>query len=183
MSAERKAIETMVRSAVEADGVPLPAIWKQSVVDLCVRVIVKFALTPAQSPVQALPLTDARAMLMDLLGYFEARETVSDEPNEEALYASAIRDTLKETPVRGPLPAGEWRDIETAPKDGTMIDVCTAPIGRTTDVKFRKGQWQHWWRDEFESFGWVPLSYPPTHWMPLPQVPGITNPAEEGEAG
>ena len=50
-----------------------------------------------------------------------------------------------------------WQSIETAPKDGTPIDLWVPGIGRVTE---------EWWDDD--SWG-VPGK--PTHWMPLPDAP------------
>lgn len=59
--------------------------------------------------------------------------------------------------------AREWRDIATAPKDGTMIDVHMPGVGRVTDVFWA---WTLWHRDGDD----LP-DLKPTHWMPLPQPP------------
>lgn len=58
MNTELKALEDMVRAAVEAEGVPLPPIWKNSVVELCVRVISKYAMD--QQPRAALATAEAQ---------------------------------------------------------------------------------------------------------------------------
>lgn len=66
----------------------------------------------------------------------------------------------------------EWRDIETAPKDGSAI--LTFPHYRITH-----------WEEEISGFArleqkteeWEHLKPPPTHWMPLPSPPGSAPPA------
>ena len=80
----------------------------------------------------------------------------------------------------------EWRPIETAPKDGTEIDVwdyCHNPkwrpeahgIGsgrRITDVHWENGHWVQWdW--EYGSYLEVDDNpeYTISHWMPVPGVP------------
>jgi hypothetical protein len=63
-----------------------------------------------------------------------------------------------------------WMPIETAPKDGTLVDLWTFN-GRIAYCKFVKNEWVHWWMDEFGSFGWVNISEFATHWMPIPQAP------------
>ena len=88
---------------------------------------------------------------------------------------------------------GEWKPIETAPKDGT--DVLLASAGRVT-----VGQWhdESWptaaeyhattgeYLGQYETGECVPASWmswdggfaeadPPTHWMPLPPPPGDAN--------
>ena len=52
--------------------------------------------------------------------------------------------------------APQWQPIESAPRDGTIIDVWVPGHGRECDV----------WYDD----GW---SFPviPTHWMPIPAPP------------
>ena len=60
-----------------------------------------------------------------------------------------------------------WRDIATAPKDGTTIlaywDVGAIPECSVHASKFHKGQW-------YEPNEDYPQSNP-THWMPLPEPP------------
>lgn len=65
-----------------------------------------------------------------------------------------------------------WITIETAPKDGTKIDVIDRYGNRTTDVWFSaKGNWLHWWESDFGGMAQVGLTIPPTHWMPIPAPP------------
>lgn len=54
--------------------------------------------------------------------------------------------------------AHEWRDIATAPKDGTRI-LARHKAGRP----FTAHYWNSIWRDEFDNFR------DPTHWLPLPE--------------
>ena len=64
-----------------------------------------------------------------------------------------------------------WRDISSAPKDGTPILTCIA--GPTYYA--RSG----WWDDEVKGWavgekadgGKIYMVLPPTHWMPLPEPP------------
>jgi hypothetical protein len=71
----------------------------------------------------------------------------------------------------------EWQLIETAPKDGTQVDIwgvnhlhykkiglrkCNVSFGPVTDWMGReRDDWRHGMGEDFE----------PTHWMPLPQPP------------
>jgi hypothetical protein len=64
-----------------------------------------------------------------------------------------------------------WQPIETAPKDGTTIDVCNRWGDRSADVAWVDGKWRYWGVDGFGSPGWVSLDLSPTHWMPLPEPP------------
>jgi hypothetical protein len=57
----------------------------------------------------------------------------------------------------------EWQPIETAPKTGVPVLVCSPPSGIVI---------AYWC--SFEVQRWQPVSEPfsrvsPTHWMPLPQ--------------
>ena len=104
----------------------------------------------------------------------------------DAVVAIFERFALAQTP-------DQWKPIETAPKDGTKIDLLYAyPRGRTIDCMWREGgvcgagQWiwlkPIWssqpgmgidWHLSPES-DWEVCSYPnmePTHWMPVPQGP------------
>ena len=80
----------------------------------------------------------------------------------------------------------EWREISTAPKDGTVVDLWAQLNGgeRVTDAYWGqrsadKAQREHF---GFEEFGWCrdaddswvyPVTFP-THWMPLPSPPSPT---------
>lgn len=59
----------------------------------------------------------------------------------------------------------EWRDMATAPKDGTIVDLWLKGGGRITD---------QWWEDEDKS--WCGLEDDMfSHWAPLPTfVPAET---------
>jgi hypothetical protein len=61
------------------------------------------------------------------------------------------------------LEAREWRDIETAPKDGTRVLV--AYDGRAWGAYFKVGVFgPQWWAEN----GGI---LHPTHWQPLPPTP------------
>lgn len=74
---------------------------------------------------------------------------------------------------------GGWRSIETAPRDGTKIDVWNGQE-RVADVAWRMhGCWndeqlgptwsfEEWHHDERH---WHEVDPAPTHWMPLPSPP------------
>lgn len=101
------------------------------------------------------------------------------EPDEydEECYAGS--DPPDNEPGWTPLyPKTEWQPIETAPKDGTDIDV----IGKDHNGQWKRwcdaywfrdyedhGEWRGPWSDGFESP--IPGRFKPTHWMPVPEVP------------
>lgn len=68
-----------------------------------------------------------------------------------------------------------WQPIETAPKNGTLVDLWFPGIGRKTD-------WE-WWGDDLHEPGWCHRpknggyayhpNTSPTHWM-LPPKPPVT---------
>lgn len=75
----------------------------------------------------------------------------------------------------------EWQPIETAPRDGTIIDVWLGDAD-SSDLDFycqsrtckRSANW-HWSHGKFRPFTGsnVPLTtfVEPTNWMPLPSPP------------
>jgi hypothetical protein len=81
-----------------------------------------------------------------------------------------------------------WQPIETAPKDGTEIDVwhyCHDPKWRPdshgiasgwrhTNVKWCKGNPPGWAEYNVEEAEWIHLPdvmYTTSHWMPIPEPP------------
>jgi hypothetical protein len=76
----------------------------------------------------------------------------------------------------------DWQPIETAPKDGTEIDIWGGvDVGRVAGAFWGqrsadKAQREHFGFDEFGwcregEDGWIyPITWP-THWMPLPAPP------------
>lgn len=66
-----------------------------------------------------------------------------------------------------------WRDIESAPKDGTRV-ILAVTGGMVVGHWVRHRAYAHCW-------AWMVLPWPdcdflmavePTHWLPLPQPPG-----------
>ena len=68
-----------------------------------------------------------------------------------------------------------WQPIETAPKDGSFILLAT-PKGRMAD-----GFWSPVY--EVWVWSWPYVMVEPTHWMPLPELPGAHPKPDCGEAG
>lgn len=64
-----------------------------------------------------------------------------------------------------------WRPIESAPKDGTYVDLWCIPDGRRTDARFINGHWHEWADSGFERMEWCKITLRATHWMPLPEGP------------
>lgn len=65
----------------------------------------------------------------------------------------------------------EWQPIETAPKDGTTIDLWLQAGERIADARWNRDAWRFWCQDEFESMDWIKIVGRATHWMPLPEPP------------
>lgn len=68
----------------------------------------------------------------------------------------------------------EWKPIDTAPKDGTLILVYTA--SGIVECKYEKfpycEDWAHYWHvNVVESYESIYLVDKPTHWMQLPPPP------------
>ena len=61
----------------------------------------------------------------------------------------------------------DWLPIETAPKDGTCVDLWCAEMLRLTNFRWydEDNSWQNQWGELFKSL------ITPTHWMPIPAPP------------
>lgn len=104
-------------------------------------------------------------------------------PTLAAVEANRAHAALRTTPAASPpaptpLPAGMvdgWRPIETAPRDGTQVDLWQ-PIGdsgdRIADCRWMNGCWREWGIGDFDTMDWRRLDgREPTHWRPLPAPP------------
>jgi len=60
----------------------------------------------------------------------------------------------------------EWQTIDTAPKDGTIVDVWAWM--RYTNARYLNGVWEF---DSPDSGYTEDIPNNPTHWMPLPKAP------------
>lgn len=78
----------------------------------------------------------------------------------------------------------EWRPIESAPKDGGEVDLW-ADGKRVTNARFLDGEWKAWMLAYHESiWGYWPIHNEPTHWMPLPGAPALSDqPTRQEDAG
>ncbi len=69
-----------------------------------------------------------------------------------------------------------WQPIETAPKDGTEVDLFLT-TGREPDCFWKDGGWTRTVKDgDYMGEDGVQIEYPKcnivaTHWMPLPSPP------------
>ncbi len=72
------------------------------------------------------------------------------------------------------MPSNQWRPIDTAPKDGTPVDVWSRGR-RITDAQYDRlsGSWLFWGLEDYENEALVPFpsTCDPTHWMPIPEAP------------
>jgi len=68
--------------------------------------------------------------------------------------------------------ARRLKPIETAPKDGTLVDLWS-DNGRWPDCKWDEviQDWTHWWGGGFDVMGWVKLGEHVTHWATIPAPP------------
>jgi hypothetical protein len=73
----------------------------------------------------------------------------------------------------------QWRDISSAPKDGTHILVCEArpPYDNSWTFAQRPPTVAHWFEDQDGGAFYLSVTHTeqppvkPTHWMPLPPEP------------
>ncbi len=98
-----------------------------------------------------------------------AGETVDTDGNEAA---QAVRSLMLRGVIR------QWRPIESAPKNGTLIMACVTGFIPSV-VKWVTNDGESRWFQDPESFveeshfeeSWSATRYEPTHWMPLPPSP------------
>lgn len=68
----------------------------------------------------------------------------------------------------------KWEPIETAPKNGTVVDLWIAAEGcqfRAPDFKFCNGRWEGKTSDEPLKWHYMNARMHPTHWMLPPEPP------------
>lgn len=97
---------------------------------------------------------------------------------EQTVRSVSARSEAGETPA---LPAHtQWRDISTAPKDGTPLLLFGRFVRATAPVRFIG-----WY---LNAYGWInaqfsegyPQQMVPTHWLPLPLTPTSTEEEDNG---
>ena len=67
-----------------------------------------------------------------------------------------------------------WQPIETAPKDGTEVQIWAAewyPRARYGMRDGRDGWYEEYYNDDWRCYEKTPI-YEASHWMPLPPTPG-----------
>ncbi|MEV5407141.1 hypothetical protein AB0L20_32015 [Streptomyces albidoflavus] len=66
-----------------------------------------------------------------------------------------------------------WMPIDTAPKDGTDVDLLLATGERVTDCwwDLRRQKWVHWWMNDYGSMGETLVDGTATHFMFAPTPP------------
>ena len=97
------------------------------------------------------------------------------EPGDEQYVRMLLYETI--ITAAKEIPTISWQPIETAPKDGTLIDLF---IDGERYVDCRWGDpnqdmedWASWYQRYTESWGSAfPVDLNPTHWMPRPSPPG-----------
>ncbi len=99
--------------------------------------------------------------------YIDMITNISDAEKPVQTYTQdreLIQDLL--TAYKALRGANQWRDIETAPRDGSEI-LCWVRDCEEHQVLWwcDAGHWRRW-GDTYEN-------YAPTHWMPLPTAPVI----------
>lgn len=116
----------------------------------------------------------------------EPGDDVTPEAVETLRKAAARTMNVEEwegiTPVSPPH-GGEWRTMESAPKDGTLVHLWFSDkrpphqlqvmSWRTKDVAFQDEPLTTWWN----RYG-LRSEHEPTHWHPLPPPPSVPVPAE-----
>lgn len=94
--------------------------------------------------------------------------------------ADAIRDIDPAEVLAKVGRAGGWQPIETAPKDGTIVDVWLGDADESDRNFYCTGKTRRspgwWWsKGKFRPLGGLepamPVFVEPTHWMPLPAPP------------
>ena len=73
----------------------------------------------------------------------------------------------------------KWQPIETAPMDGTQIDLWSYDKAHGRWARRPNCSWERMssWNNEDDIYGWLGLHYlysdyqEPTHWMLLPEPP------------
>lgn len=118
-----------------------------------------------------------------LAGHIERWPTVYDSDRKNrAILQEALEEIMRLSLV---IDSISWQPLDTAPKDGTPIDMWSRR-GRITNARWltpvcHVEEYKAWCAEEYEecgSYGLTQLVYveidpEPTHWMPVPADPSI----------
>lgn len=110
-----------------------------------------------------------------LLSLDDSITSYTDNACRMALEVPSLRERLRSIVAQWAAGQSQWRPIETAPKDGTVVLL----FKHSMDFKIRGyGYWEG--GDAFVS-GWISKGFDetfgnlglgnPSHWMPLPESP------------
>ncbi|WP_136685681.1 DUF551 domain-containing protein [Falsirhodobacter xinxiangensis] len=95
-------------------------------------------------------------------------------------FAEAV-EVLAALSMPAPAPAQAWRDIGTAPRDGTLILAYRPQAAQTGDPVIDVVRTQKYPRRSFQGVEhYTDRACHPTHWMPLPAPPAALIPDTEG---
>ena len=61
---------------------------------------------------------------------------------------------------------GEWRPIETAPRNKAIIAIANGKVGEACWIDYGDALSGWYWADDRD-----PMDHKPEHWMPLPEPP------------
>lgn len=117
---------------------------------------------------------------MDILESLKTAKEISRRYGTARMLHVDIEDAIAEIERLRAAAAGagagaEWQPIETAPKDGTDVDLWGSlnkePRHRITDCHWHKGEWLVWGASGVDDEPhWMPV-FCASHWMPLPPAP------------
>lgn len=133
--------------------------------------LVRTVLAAAGPPAPPLPaeVEEMRGRILVALLHAAIRAS-NDEGHKMAAYFDSVRDEAASLLSRWP---GGWRPIETAPKDGTKVDLFFPLAGRQTDWQWEESKlWGETWLHKHKNGD--ASTYPnqqPTHWQPIPEPP------------
>ena len=65
----------------------------------------------------------------------------------------------------------KWRDIATAPRNGTSVDLIEYGERATnSQYNYVLKRWERFWVNKNGLMSWIEVHHP-THWMPIPDPP------------
>lgn len=153
---------------------------RQYAIELAGRIGVYLA-APSPAPTvpegwQLVPTMPTEAMLRKVFSTSIGNVKLRHKRHDAKTYATWFAMLLASPPA--PVSEG-WRDIASAPKDGTWVLLCqdqmVAIAKRVSDVgetliASKKPYWEKYDHSYWDVYGAEGI-YDPTHWMPLPAPP------------